>query len=192
MDGDIFSKKGFNVGFFINYYLLNNLAFNTNLTLSQKGFNIKKSFELTAGFDYQITEKTKINLNYIDFPLLLKYHIGKDFEISSGLLLSCLISDKVATESTEIYETSDSLYGNPITIIEYTLIEESYNKKFDLREPNKILTGFMFSISYVMNRINLALNIHSNSSFGYIYNLGNNKNISLQFQAGYILGKRQD
>ena len=76
--GGVYHRTGFNAGFFLDYYFIDNIAFCTGLSYSQKGFVVKNSFELTIGYDYQIKEVQKVNLNYLEFPLLLKYVI-EDF-----------------------------------------------------------------------------------------------------------------
>jgi len=183
--GGIYSKIGLNAGFFLDYYFKNNIAFCTGLFYSQKGFVVKNSFDLTIGYDYQINEEKKVNLDYLDFPLLFKYHFNSGIEISGGLLLSFLISDRVLIESTETYETTDSISGNIITVTEYNSDREDYDDVIDDREANLLLTGFQIGVSYTLKRLNFSFNLHKNSSFGKIVDMKNNQNINLQFCAGY-------
>ena len=113
--------------FFLEYYFIDNIAFCTTPSYSQKGYVVKNSFEGTTGYDYKIEEETKVNLNYIDFPLSLKYHFKNGIELSGGLLLFFLESDKVITEASEIYETKDSISGNIITITEHDSNRDDYS-----------------------------------------------------------------
>jgi hypothetical protein len=189
--GGVYARTGLNAGFFFNYYFIDNIAFSTNLSYSQKGYVVKKSFKLTTGYDYKIEEEMKVNLNYIDFPLLLKYHFKNGIELSGGLLLSFLESDKVITETTKIFETKDSLSGNIVTITEHNKERDDYDDVIDNNDPNALLTGFQFGISYAIKKFNFALKLNKNNSFGKIENIGDNQNITMQFQIGYIFNKRK-
>ena len=183
--GGIYSKIGLNAGFFLNYYFKNNVAFCSGLFYSQKGFILMNSFDLTIGYDYQIKEQIKVNLNYLDFPLLLKYHFNSDIELSAGLLLSFLVSDRVLIESIKTYETADSISGNIITLTEHNSDREDYDNIIDDNEANSLLTGFQIGVSYTFKRLNLSLNLHKNSSFGNIVGIDKNHNIIAQLSIGY-------
>ena len=183
--GGIYSKIGLNAGFFLDYYFRNNVAFCSGLFYSQKGFILMNSFDLTIGYDYQIKEQIKVNLNYLDFPLLLKYHFNSDIELSAGLLLSFLVSDRVLIESIKTYETADSISGNIITLTEHNSDREDYDNIIDDNEANSLLTGFQIGVSYTFKRLNLSLNLHKNSSFGNIVGIDKNQNIVSQLSIGY-------
>ena len=185
ISGEISSRTGFNAGFFLDYYFINNIAFCTGLSYSQKGYVVKNSFDLTIGYDYTFDEVRKVNLNYLDFPLLLKYHFNNGIEFSGGLLLSFLESDKVLIESTEIYQTNDSISGNIITITEHTSDREDYNDIVDDNEANALVYGLQLGLSYTIKRLNFSLKFNKNSSFGKIVDMKNNQNINLQFCTGY-------
>jgi hypothetical protein len=191
ISGGVYHRTGFNAGFFLDYYFIDNIAFCTGLLYSQKGFVVKNSSELTIGYDYQIKEVRKVNLNYLEFPLLLKYHFKNGIELSGGLLLSFLESDKVITETTKIFETKDSLSGNIVTITEHNKERDDYDDVIDNNDPNALLTGFQIGISYAIKKFNFALKLNKNNSFGKIENIGNNQNITMQFQIGYIFNKRK-
>ena len=185
ISGEISSRTGFNAGFFLDYYFINNIAFCTGLSYSQKGYVVKNSLELTIGYDYTFDEVRKVNLNYLDFPLLLKYHFNNGIEFSGGLLLSFLESDKVLIKSTEIYQTNDSISGNIITITEHTSDKEDYDDIVDDNEANALVYGLQLGFSYAINRLNFSLKFNKNSSFGKIVDMKNNQNINLQFCTGY-------
>lgn len=189
--GGVYGRTGFNAGLYLNYYFIDNIAFYSNLSYSQKGYMVKNSYELTTGYDYKIKEEIHVNLDYLDFPLCLKYRFKNGIALSGGMLLSFLGSDKVITESTEIYETPDSISGNIIMVNEYTSIKEDYNDVIDIKKPIKILTGFQIGISYTIKRFDFGLLLNKNTSFGNIQNISNNKNITFQFQLGYILKKNR-
>jgi len=185
--GGIYSKIGLNAGFFLDYYFKNKIAFCTGLFYSQKGFAVKNSFDLTIGYDYQIKEEKNVNLDYLDFPLLLKYHFNNGIELSGGLLLSFLVSDRVLIESTETYETNDSISGNIITITEDNSDSEDYDDVVDDREANSLLAGFQVGVSYTLKRLNFSLNLQKNSSLGSVVGMAKNQNITTQLSIGYKL-----
>ena len=183
--GGIYSKIGVNAGVVLNYYFKDNIAFCTGLFYSQKGFVVKNSFDLTIGYDYQIKEEKKVNLDYLDFPVLLKHHFNSGIEISGGLLLSFLVSDRVLIESTETYETYDSISGHIITITEENSDTEDYDEVIDNNEGNTLLTGFQIGVSYTIKRLKFSLNLHKNSSFGSVVGIAKNQNIITQLSIGY-------
>ena len=159
--GGIYSKIGLNAGVFFDYYFKDNIAFCTGLLYSQKGFVVKNSFELTIGYDYKIKEEKKVNLDYFDFPLLLKYHFNNGIELSGGLLLSFLVSDRVLIESTKTYEANDSISGQIITITEDNSDREDYDDAtwLDDQQANSLLAGFQIGVSYTLKRLNFSLNL---------------------------------
>ena len=179
--GGLYSKIGFNAGFSLDYYFIDNVAFCTGLSYSQKGFIEKNALEITIGLDYKKEEEKRINLNYFDFPLLLKYHFNNGLELSGGLLLSFLESDKVLIESTETYQTNDSISGNIITITEYTSDRKDYDDIADDNEANALLTGFQIGASYTIKRLNFSLNLNRNNRFGAVAGKSKNSNVALQF-----------
>jgi len=179
--GGLYSKIGFNAGFSFDYYFIDNVAFCTGLSYSQKGFIEKNALEITIGLDYKKEEEKKINLNYFDCPLLLKYHLNNGIELSGGLLLSFLESDKVLIESTETYQTNDSLSGNIITITEHTSDRKDYDDIVDDNEANALLTGFQIGVSYTIKRLNFSLNLNRNNRFGVVAGKSKNSNVVFQF-----------
>ena len=180
-EGGLYSKIGFNVGFSLDYYFIDNIAFCTGLSYSQKGFIEKNSLEITIGLDYKKEEEKRVNLNYFDFPLLLKYHFNNGIELSGGLLLSFLESDKVLIQSTETYQTNDSISGNIITITENTSDRKDYDDIVDDNEANALLTGFQIGVSYRIKRLNFSLILNRNNRFGVVAGKTKNSNVAFQF-----------
>lgn len=179
-EGRLYSKLGFNAGFSLDYYFIDNVAFCTGLSYFQKGFIERNALEITIGLDYRKEEEKRINLNYFDFPLLLKYNLKNGIELSVGLLLSFLESDKVLIESTETYQTNDSLSGNIITITQHTSDRKDYDDIVDDNEANALLTGFQIGVSYTIKRLNFSLNLNRNNRFGAVAGKSKNSNVALQ------------
>lgn len=151
---------------------------------------MKTAFDMDIGLDYKIEEKMSVNLNYLDYPILIKYHLKNGIELSGGVLLSFMLSDNIVTQTTEVYERYDSL-GNITKITSNITDKTYYNKKVDDKNPNNLLSGFQIGISYTIKRFDLRLLLNKNTSFGNIQNISNNKNITFQFQLGYILKKNR-
>ena len=179
--GGLYSKIGFNAGFSLDYYFIDNIAFCTGLSYSQKGFIEKNDLKITIGLNYKMEEEKQINLNYFDFPLLLKYQLNNGIEISGGLLLSFLLSDKVLIESSIIYQTNDSISGNIITITENTSDRKNYDDVIDDNKANALLTGFQIGFSYTIKRLNFSLNLNRNNRFGAVAGKTKNSNVTFQF-----------
>lgn len=64
---DVSSKLGFNAGIILDVPISHTLYFQPGLYFSQKGYKIEGSY---AGHDYS----EKINLSYLEMPLLVSYH----------------------------------------------------------------------------------------------------------------------
>jgi len=180
VEGGTYPKFGYNIGVALDYYFLDHFAFSSGLIYSQKGFIIKDKLEITIGLDYELSTLKRVNLNYFDFPLLLKYQLNNGIELSAGMLLSFLESDKVVIESTETYQTNDSISGNIVTIIEHISDREDYDDVIDDNEANALLTGFQVGISYTIKRVDFSFNINRNNRFGVV--AGETKNSNIVFQ----------
>ena len=180
-EGGLYSRIGFSAGFSLDYYFIKNVAFCTGLSYSQKGYIEKNALEITIGLDYKKEEEKRVNLNYFDFPLLLKYHFNNGIVLSGGLLLSFLESDKVLIESNVTYQTNDSISGNIITITENTSDRKDYDDIVDDNEANALLTGFQIGVSYRIKRLNFSLILNRNNRFGVVAGKTKNSNVAFQF-----------
>ena len=182
-NGSVLARKGFNAGIEWDYYFIDNIAFSSSLCYSQKGYVLKELTSIKIGLKSKIDEKSSIKLNYLDLPLLLKYHFYNNIQIAGGMLVSILLTDKVLIESDEEYETYDDNW-NVITMTNHEDYIYDYDRVYH-NDPNAILTGFQFRISYILDRLSFSLRFNKNSSFGDIKEKSNNKNITLQFSTGY-------
>ena len=173
--GEVNSRKGFYAGFLIDYYFIDNIGISTGFIYSQKGYVVKRSLEITTGFNYQNEERQIVNLEYFDFPLLLRYCFHNKTQISGGLLFSLLPpekmrgflmkGDKVVTESNEIFETIDSVSGSLVTVTEFTRDEQDYTDVVSTIGPNFLFFGFQIGLSFDVDRFFLSLNFNRSKTF---------------------------
>ncbi len=85
------SKVGFNVGLLGHIHLAKQLAFQPELVYSTQGAKYN-----TASIE------TKINLAYINIPLLIQYMFDNGFRLQAGPQIGFLVSAKAKTGSAEI------------------------------------------------------------------------------------------
>ena len=160
------------------------IAFSTGVSYSQRGYVIQNSWEYTTGLDFKHDQETRVNINYFDWPLLLRYHFTNGFELSGGLLFAFMESNKVITETTQIFETTDSISGNVITVTEYNDDRDDYDDIISNNPPNKLISGFQVGISFVLKRVDISFKYNKTSSFGKIGDQKNNRNITWQLCTG--------
>jgi hypothetical protein len=85
------SKIGFNVGFLGHIHLAKQLAFQPELVYSAQGAKFT-----TAGID------TKLNLGYLNVPLLIQYMFDNGFRLQAGPQIGFLLAAKAKTGDVEI------------------------------------------------------------------------------------------
>lgn len=150
------NRLGFNFG------LVNNIRLNDQLflapeflPLSAKG--VTQVPVLTTGNDdlddlLENVESTDRKLNYLDIPVLLRYHISDRFRISGGPEFSFLIGG------------SDIYYAEPLEGIQLTseLDIHKYVKTFDL--------GAVIDLSYMVAKPikGKGVNVYLRYSFGFL------------------------
>ena len=177
--GSTSNRQLLNLGFFIDYYFLNNISFYTSISYSQKGFSINETTTITTGYDYESNSSIKVNLNYASLPLLIKYHIKNGVQIFGGVSLNYCESDRVISNIEETYEVLDSISGNIVSVNTNSNNKEDYADFFK-SDVKKLIAGFQIGIAYKINRFNFSLRLDNNDSFGRIYNNKNNYNQAVQ------------
>lgn len=91
------SKVGFNVGLLGHIHLAKQLAFQPELVYSAQGAKFT-----TAGIE------TKLNLDYINVPMLIQYMFDNGFRLQAGPQIGFLISAKAKVGDTKI-DVKDNL-----------------------------------------------------------------------------------
>ncbi|EKB49017.1 porin family protein [Cecembia lonarensis] len=94
------SRVGFHLGAFYEYKLQDELTIEPGLYFSQKGYKSSSG-------------DIKENLNYIDIPILVRYHIGDMFNVFAGPQGSLLVSRKY-TLNGNVSQTMEVLRGYDI------------------------------------------------------------------------------
>jgi hypothetical protein len=84
-------KVGFNVGLLGHIHLAKQLAFQPELVYSSQGAKFT-----TSGVE------TKLNLGYINIPMLIQYMFDNGFRLQAGPQVGFLVSAKAKVGSTEI------------------------------------------------------------------------------------------
>lgn len=94
---------GFHVGGFGEFGLIKNLSAHVGLQYIQKGAN-------SSDYDTRPSTNTRINLHYIEAPVLISYKIFKIINLEAGPSISCLLS---ATETpADSSKDLDQIFSN--------------------------------------------------------------------------------
>jgi hypothetical protein len=125
--------------------------------------------------------------NYIDFPALLAYRLGKKFNVLAGPQVSFLFKGNN-------YGTADMIVGEDPNYPYTTVEDEPFDESNQL---NKWDYGFVCGTNY---EASAKLNFNLNCSYGlrsiykksYSNTTGTVRNIYLQFSLGYKLGQKKE
>jgi len=104
---DISMKAGFHAGGLVEIKFTDKLSLQPELLYSLQGAKTEDS-EVIAGTTYR--DESKLNLSYINVPVMLKFYPVKGFFLEGGPQVGFLVSAKSKNESTE----TDP--GNTITL----------------------------------------------------------------------------
>lgn len=137
-------KMGLNLGLAVNFGFSDAISLKTGLLFSQKGFKMKEEM---MGEDL----KVKFNLNYLEIPVNLAYHI-KGIQVFAGPTIGIGIAGKMKSE-----------FGDE---------EDEVDIKFSKQDLEDDEDENMYA-----NRLDLGLNIGAGYSFGPVvasinYNFG--------------------
>ena len=188
-DGEVMGRTGMHIGFDLDYFIKDNLAFNSGITYSQKGF--KQDYDV-KGYDSNtlVSFRDKLNvvvkLDYLDIPLGIKFTNFNGFEVKAGILFCMLVNDKGDID----------LDGDNYTLDEDVIKDiDNFEDAFD-EEPNSVLTGYQIGVGYTFNqRLFIGAKMQQTSSFGEMndvitgsYNdYEENKNLTYQVSIGVYL-----
>ncbi|KIO53450.1 porin family protein [Flavobacterium hibernum] len=135
------SKTGFTAGVMVEIPLAKNFSLQPELLYSQQG--TKTSF-----FDQDVTNsnfKGRIELNYLNIPLMLKYYVIKGLSIQAGPQIGLLLKANSKYQDNFLgYENQESFnlkkYSNGI--------DTSINFGLGYQFKDKFYTDFRYNISY--------------------------------------------
>lgn len=94
--GNVNSKIGFHIGGFAEIKVSNKFSFQPELLYSTQGVTFKNVLVNVGGIDY--SADGKINLSYLNIPILVKYYAMKKFSLEAGPQIGFLTAAK--TEAT--------------------------------------------------------------------------------------------
>ncbi len=185
-EGGIKPRIGMHLGFGYDYFIADNIAINSGLIYSMKGFRIKQDISGTTtsgSYPFYYTNSIdsesdiKINLNYIDIPIGVKYVTDEGFELSVGVVISMLASDKVDYD----VDDSNSYYYNSQDE------PEDYEDMFG-EDPEGRVMGYHLGVGYHFNeKFSVSFKLQQGGEFGEIAGDDENKNMTLQFSTGIFL-----
>lgn len=177
-EGGIKPRIGVHFGFSYDYFIADNIALSSGLVYSMKGFTLNQKLDGTVtsgGYPYYYSNNydreldAAIQLNYIDLPIVVKYATDEGFELSAGLLISLLASDKVDFD----YDDANSSYDYYDDFDDY---EDAFGE-----DPEGTVMGLQFGIGYTFNeKFNISLKLQQGGEFGEISDEDENKNRTLQ------------
>ena len=175
-DFDLKTKIGMHLGMSLDYFLKDNLAINSGLIYSQKGFTIKTEME-SYDYDYYNPSYTNIEttldmtFNYIDMPIALKYISDDGFQIYGGFLFSFLMSDNADMDVDGTGYDYDSDYDD---------FEDLYG-----RDAEDSTTGMFVGVGFDLSeKMNLSLKVQKTGSFGKTGYGDENNNLTVQLSTG--------
>ncbi|WP_010421878.1 porin family protein [Anaerophaga thermohalophila] len=88
-------------GGFVNISFSDKLSFQPELLYSMKGAKYSDSgSESIGGITYNYEEESKVKLNYLDIPLMLKINLGSGFNLQAGPQIGLLLSAEEEFEYT--------------------------------------------------------------------------------------------
>jgi hypothetical protein len=131
------AKIGFNLGGFVEVVVSDQFSLQPELLFSTQGANTKET---------EITYKSRLNLNYLNIPIMGKYYLQDYISIEFGPQFGFLVSKKEIYPDEQMYESDESI--------------TDYVKNFDL--------GFNVGGSYDLNE-KLSINLRYNIGLSNIF-----------------------
>ena len=145
------SRTGFNLGLLGHIHLDKHLAFQPELVYSSQGASYGSG-----------SSKSKLNLGYINVPLLLQYMFDNGFRIEAGPQIGFLINAKSKTDNTSVdvknsFKKVDAGIGAGIGYVStsgfgvdarYNLGLSNINDNSSVKSTNR---GFQFGVFYLFN-----------------------------------------
>jgi hypothetical protein len=197
-EGGIKPRIGMHLGFGYDYFVADNIAINTGLIYSMKGFvqkmeiksdgssqfvytgNVNDGFYSGYGYGYfinggssKVESKLSINLNYFDIPIGVKYATDDGFELFGGIVVSLLASDNIDSDWSSSPTQSDP----------YDDIDD-FEDFFD-EDPEGTVVGFQCGVGYTFNeKFNISFKLQQGGELGEINDEDENKNLTLQLSTG--------
>ena len=191
--GGIYGKYGLNLGIDIDYNIKDNLFISSGISYSERGFKatlntVEPIFSPVGDvfISMNIVDDIDAKLNYIDLPILLKYHINDSYFISGGAIFCFLINESVEFNYSRTYpDIPVDLQTSWIPF--HTNDIKDWDDSLDDRDPGKTIIGAQLVIGCNIAKYNLSFKINKTGSFGEIDGNDGNQHLTLQLCVGYHL-----
>ncbi|MBF4494541.1 PorT family protein [Flavobacterium sp. MR2016-29] len=167
---DSSSKTGFTAGLMVEIPVAKNFSIQPELLYSQQGTKISFSDQEVTNSNY----KSKIDLNYLNIPVMLKYYVLKGLSLQAGPQIGILLKANNEYRDNFLgYENYENL-----DLKEYsTGIDTSVNLGLGYQIKDKFYTDLRYNISYS--------NVFKESDVNYVINR-DMKNRVFQITIGYF------
>lgn len=190
-EGGIYGKLGFHLGATAEYDLKDKLSIVSGLQYSQKGFTSNVEYEYNSNLylgdpplKQKFEGKARFILNYLDFPIVVKYDLDNGFSVFGGLLFSFLISEKIKSEEESSNQYLDVSTGQIITETDSDSDTDDFDDIFDEGDPEGTLSGLQIGVGYEFDTFNVSLKLNRNSNAFETYHGDDNRNITYQLSVG--------
>lgn len=150
------NNVGFHIGIFSQFTLIEQLAIRPELQFIQKGAN---------------SDDSRINLNYLELPLLVSFAFIKMFRVEAGPSVSYLLSANALTDGTpdgsEVFDKPLDFgftggirinFNNKISMVGRYYYGLSPNRSFPTTlpdfNPTSVNRNFQVGLSYLLTKVN--------------------------------------
>ena len=206
IDGGVYGRFGLNFGLGAEYLINEKVSLNTSLFYSEKGFLVKntifsESYSDGVPYGCVVIEKNiyLAELDYLDIPLNIKYHINNKFYFEGGFQIDFLVNQSVTYKylqipieesftNSNLLQYEDFFVGGEVPNDGVSVRNETsydWDDSLDDSDPTKILMGLQVAIGYNFGKFNLNLKLNKTGNLGEIDNKDGYQNLTLQFSTGY-------
>lgn len=137
------AKIGFHVGGLVELKLTDKFAIQPELLFSMQGATTKLNENDSQGFSS--TSEDKINLSYLNVPVMFKYYIVKGFNVEAGPQVGFLVSAK---DKLTYNENDNGTVFNSSTSVDVKSLYKSIDFGFNLGAGYDFTENFFAGIRY--------------------------------------------
>ncbi len=177
-------KAGFVAGVEAGYQVSDKFAVSAGILYSQQGVQRGNSESMAGGqisslpLGANFADDSKLNLDYINIPILANYYLFKGFAVKAGIQPGFLVSAKSKLDITDVYNGTTGTNEKHET----NDVKSAYNS-FDFSIP--VGVSYEFSNIVVDARYNIGVTDVAKSKYVKAENAKNGKNSVFQITVGY-------
>lgn len=165
------TRINFSLGLTLNYNFTTRIYVKSGLLFSTKGYQINYAWRNIGANDPSIPQASKINLSYIELPVMVAYQFAKynrmSFYASTGIVNSFLINENETTTmgdgSEKATEFSKSMYHHKFNKTLFS-IDLELGLKYNLNE--RVYLSIAPYLRYGVNKISDELLASNPMSYG--------------------------